>query len=100
MYLTKIQVKNAVVKAFSKYSVSKNLKGRICYFPTSGYLFELKDDGFIGIRYFISNASYKHYEQDNLRREQKMTAVRELLTGMGFEFDGVDGFRKARKESK
>jgi hypothetical protein len=97
MYLSKIQVKNAVVKAFSKYSVSKNLKGRICYFPTSGYSFKEKEDGFIGISYFISNASYKHYEQDNLRREQRMTAVRELLTNQGFEFDGLDGFRKAKE---
>lgn len=96
MYLSKIQVKNVVVKAFSKYSVSKNLKGRICYFPTSGYTFEQKEDGFIGIAYFVSNASYKTFDQDNARREQKMTAVRELLTNQGFEFDGLNGFRKTK----
>jgi hypothetical protein len=97
MYLSKIQIKNAVVKAFSKYSVSKNLKGKICYFPTSGYSFKEKEDGFIGISYFISNASYRTLEMDSERREQKMTAVRELLTSQGFEFDGLDGFRKVKE---
>jgi hypothetical protein len=97
MYLSKIQVKNAVVKAFGKYSISKDLKGTIVYYPTTGYTLKEKEDGFIGIGYLISNASYKHYEQDNLKRERYLTRVRELLTNQGFEFDGSDGFRKARE---
>ena len=97
MYLSKIQVKNAVVKAFGKYSISKDLKGMICYYPTSGYTLKEKENGFIAIGYLISNASNKFFEQDKARREQKMTAVRELLTNQGFEFDGLDGFRKAKE---
>lgn len=97
MYLSKIQVKNAVVKAFGKYSISKDLKGMICYYPTSGYTFKEKENGFIGIGYLISNASYKFFEQDSAKREQKLNSVREALTTQGFEFDGLDGFRKAKE---
>ena len=91
MYLSKIQVKNLVKKELGKYSISKSLKGRICYFSTPGYKFEDKNDGFIKV-WFSSGSG--EYAQELITK--KNIIVLNILLNLGFEFDGVDAFRKAR----
>jgi hypothetical protein len=96
MYLSKIQVKNAVIKNFDKYVVSRTLKGRVCDYSSSGYTFEEKAEGFIGIAFFYSNAGYDNREAVAIQKAKKMEAVKNALLAAGFEFDGLDGFRKAK----
>ena len=97
MYLSKIQVKNAVVRIFDKFAVSRTMKGRVCDYSSSGYKFEEKENGFIGISYFYSTSSYDNKDFVVSRRTIKMEAVKSALVAAGFEFDGQDGFRKERK---
>jgi hypothetical protein len=96
MYLSKIQVKNAVVKAFDKFAVSRTMKGRVCDYSSSGYKFEQKENGFIAISFFSSNSGYDNREAVATRTASKMEAVKNALVGAGFEFDGLNGFRKAK----
>lgn len=91
MYLSKVQVKNLVVKNFGKYSISRSLKGRVCYYSTSGYKFTEKEAGFIKVSYFAPTG-----EVSSSRVEEKQKAVYEVLVSNGFEFDGIDGYRKER----
>ena len=78
--------------------MSRELKGTICYEITSGYRLKEKENGFIGIRYTIKNASYNTREKDAEKREMKLTKIHNLFTGLGFEFDGIDGYRKERNK--
>lgn len=92
MYMSKVQVKNVVAKNFGKYSISRLMKGRVVYFSSHGYKFAEKENGFIRVFYSapigeVSNASF----------EAKDKLVHSLLINNGFEFDGIDGFRKERK---
>ena len=96
MFLSKIQVKNVIEKNLGKYKVSRLLKGRVLYFFTSGYELTEKENGFIGVGYTISNASYLTYERDQEVRQMNLSKVHDLFLSLGFEFDGVDGYRKER----
>jgi hypothetical protein len=97
MYLSKIQVKNAVVKTFSKWDISRTMKGRICDYSSTGYKFEEKEDGFIQISFFHSNEGFDNRELVAAKRVIKMEEVKTALIEKGFEFDGLDGFRKAKE---
>jgi hypothetical protein len=97
MYLSKIQVKNAVVKTFSKWDISRTMKGRICDYSSTGYKFEEKEDGFIQISFFHSNEGFDNRELVATKRVIKLEEVKTALIEKGFEFDGVDGFRKAKE---
>jgi hypothetical protein len=97
MYLSKIQVKNAVVKTFSKWDISRTMKGRICDYSSTGYKFEEKEDGFIQISFFHSNEGFNNRELVAAKRAIKMEEVKTALIEKGFEFDGLDGFRKAKE---
>ena len=97
MYLSKIQVKNAVVKSFDKFAVSQTRKGRVCDYSSTGYKFEEKEDGFIQISFFCSNGGYDNRDAVAIQKANKMEAVKSALVGIGFEFDGVDGFRKSKE---
>jgi hypothetical protein len=96
MYLSKIQVKNAVVKTFSKWDISRTMKGRVCEYSSTGYKFEEKEDGFIQISFFHSNEGFDNRELVAAKRVIKMEEVKTALIEKGFEFDGLDGFRKAK----
>jgi hypothetical protein len=100
MYLSKIQVKNAVIKSFTKWDISRSMKGRICNFSSTGYQFEDKQDGFVQVSFFYSNEGYDNRNIVAVKRAEKLAEVKTALLANGFEFDGVDGFRKAKKESK
>lgn len=95
MFLSKIQVKNLIEKNLGK-QVSKLVKNRICYDFTTGYTLKEKENGFIAIGYLITNASYKTRELDAEKRGMKLSQVHELFLSLGFEFDGIDGYRKER----
>jgi hypothetical protein len=97
MYLSKIQVKNAVVKAFGKFAVSRTMKGRVCDYSSSGYKFEEKEDGFVRISYFQSNIGFNNKDAVAIQKANKIQAVKSALVGAGFQFDGIDGFRKAKE---
>jgi hypothetical protein len=97
MFLSKIQVKNVIEKNLGKYQMSKILKGFVCYDITSGYELKEKENGFIGVSYIISNPKISTKEKDTEKRQMKLNQVQELFLGLGFEFDGVDGYRKERK---
>jgi hypothetical protein len=97
MYLSKIQVKNAVIKSFTKWDVSRTMKGRVCDYSSSGYKFEEKEDGFIQVSYFYSNEGFNNRDLVAAKRATKMEEVKTALIKKGFEFDGVDGFRKAKE---
>jgi hypothetical protein len=97
MFLSKIQVKNVIEKNLGKYRVSRLLKGRVLYYFTSGYELTEKENGFISVGYTISNASYLTYERDEQIRQMNLSKVQDLFLSLGFEFDGVDGYRKERK---
>ena len=99
MFLSKIQVRNLIKKNLGKYQMSRTLKGTICYEDTSGYTLKEKENGFIAIGYLISNASYKTRELDTEKRGMKLSQVHELFLSLGFEFDGIDGYRKERATS-
>jgi hypothetical protein len=100
MYLSKIQVKNAVIKSFTKWDVSRNMRGRICDYSSTGYKFEDKQDGFVQVSWFHSNEGFDNKNIIAVKRAEKLAEVKTALLANGFEFDGVDGYRKAKKESK
>jgi hypothetical protein len=97
MYLSKIQVKNAVIKSFSKWDISRTMKGRVCDYSSTGYKFEEKQDGFIQVSFFYSNEGYNNKDLVAIKRAKKMEEVKTALIEKGFEFDGLDGFRKAKE---
>jgi hypothetical protein len=96
MFLSKIQVKNLIQKNLGKYQMSKILKGTICYDITNGYELKEKENGFISVAYIISNPRISTREQDKEKREMKLSQVHNLFLSLGFEFDGLDGYRKER----
>ena len=100
MYLSKIQVKNAVIKSFTKWDVSRNMRGRICDYSSTGYKFEDKQDGFVQVSWFHSNEGFDNKNIIAVKRAEKLAEVKTALLANNFEFDGVDGYRKAKKESK
>jgi hypothetical protein len=100
MFLSKIQVKNVIEKNLGKYQISRLLKGTICYDLTSGYKLTEKENGFIGVAYIISNPRIRTREEDTQKREIKLSQVHNLFLSLGFEFDGIDGYRKERELAK
>jgi hypothetical protein len=92
MYLSKIQVKNFFVKNLGKYAVSRTMRGRVCFYSSSGYKFDELADGFVGVRYSVSDRSYKEREKISKARLEEATS---LLLANGFETNG-QGFRKLR----
>lgn len=92
MYMSKIQIKNLVVKNFGKYSISKLMNGRVVSFYSHGYKFAEKENGFVRVFY-----SGPIGEVSNSTVETKEKSVFQMLMNNGFEFDGIDGFRKERK---
>jgi hypothetical protein len=76
--------------------MSKTLKGTICHDITSGYELKEKENGFVSVAYIISNPRISTREQDEEKRKIKLSQVHNLFLSLGFEFDGLDGYRKER----
>jgi hypothetical protein len=96
MFLSKIQVKNVIEKNLGKYQMSKTIKTTICYDLTSGYELREKENGFISVAYIISNSRIRTREVDTQKRQAKLNQIHNLFLSLGFEFDGIDGYRKER----
>ena len=97
MFFSKIQVKNLLTKELSKHAISKSMRGRICYYSSSGLKFDETENGFIRVRYFDNNAGSDNREFSKKREAQAIEKAKAVLIGAGFEFDGQDGYRKERK---
>ena len=76
--------------------MSKTIKTAICYDITSGYELKEKQNGFVSVAYIISNPRLRTREEDTQKREMKLSQVHNLFLSLGFEFDGLDGYRKER----
>jgi hypothetical protein len=96
MFLSKIQVKNLLTKELGKHNISQERRGRICSYSSTGLKFDEKENGFIRVRYFDSNATYHNREATKMREAQAIEKANAVLIGAGFEFDKLDGYRKAR----
>jgi hypothetical protein len=96
MFLSKIQIKNLLTKELSKHAISKSRKGRICSFSSTGLKFDDKQDGFVRVSYFDSNATHNNREAVEMRRAREIEKAKTCLLAAGFEFDGLDGYRKER----
>jgi hypothetical protein len=94
MFMSKIQVKNLLIKELGKHALSKSMRGRITNYSSSGLMLEEKENGFIGIRYFSSGYSF---EEEKRQGAPKLERVKNYLLSAGFEFDGINGYRKERK---
>jgi hypothetical protein len=94
-FVSKIQVKNLVVKSLGKYEVSRVMKGRVASYSSTGYLFEELADGFVAVRYHVSTSSFRTREADMWRRAEKANLIHDVLITAGFEFNGA-GYRKVR----
>jgi hypothetical protein len=82
-YLSKIQVKNLIIKGFGKREVSQTLKGRICYHSTTGYTFDTMADGFVEVGYtFSATGSFDALAE---RRAAALEKADAYLIGLGFE---------------
>lgn len=90
--MSKIQIKNLVQKNFGKYSISKLMKGRVVSYSSHGFKFAEKENGFIRVFYFGPIG-----ELSNTAIQAKNKLMSSFLINNGFEFDGIDGFRKERK---
>jgi len=90
--MSKIQVKNLFVKNFSKYAISRLIRGRVCYFSSEGYEFKELENGFVGVSFFASNGNAERRKQI---RETKLEQAHNLLMTNGFETNG-QGYRKLR----
>jgi hypothetical protein len=100
MFLSKIQVKNLLTKGLTKHAISQSRRGRICAYSSSGLKFEDKQDGFVRVFYFDSNATYNNRQAVEKRRQQAIEKANTFLLAAGFEFDGLDGYRKERELPK
>jgi hypothetical protein len=96
MFLSKIQVKNLLTKELGKHAISQSRRGRICAYSSTGLRFEEKENGFIRVRYFDSNATYHNREATKMREAQAIEKAQSVLISAGFEFDKQDGYRKQR----
>jgi hypothetical protein len=100
MFLSKIQVKNLLTKGLTKHAISQSRRGRICSFSSTGLKFDDKENGFVRVYYFDSNATYNNRETVEKRRAQAIQKAKTYLLAAGFEFDGIDGYRKEREKQK
>jgi hypothetical protein len=100
MFLSKIQVKNLLTKELTKHAISKSRRGRVCAHSSTGLKFDDKQDGFVRVYYFDSNATYNNREAVEKRRAQAIQKAKTYLLAAGFEFDGLDGYRKERELAK
>jgi hypothetical protein len=91
MFLSKIQVKNLLIKELGKHALSKTFRGRVASHSSAGLILEEKQGGFVGVRYFHSGYSF---EEEKRRAAPKLEQVKTFLLAAGFEFDGIDGYRK------
>jgi hypothetical protein len=96
MFLSKIQIKNLLTKGIGKHAISQSRRGRICSYSSTGLKFDDKKDGFVRVFYFDSNATYNNREAVEIRRAQETEKAKNYLLAAGFEFDGLDGYRKER----
>jgi hypothetical protein len=98
MFLSRIQVKNLLTKELTKHAISKSRKGRVCSFSSTGLKFDDKENGFVRVYYFDSNATYNNREAVEMRRARETEKAKNYLLAAGFEFDGIDGYRKERNK--
>jgi hypothetical protein len=92
MYLSKIQVKNLFVKNFSKYAISGLRRGRVCFYSSTGYMFDELANGFVQVDYFVSDATEERRAEI---KKAKLEQAHNLLMTNGFETNG-QGYRKQR----
>lgn len=68
------------------------MRGRVCSYSSSGYYFDELADGFVRVRYFVSD---RNYEESAKIGQTRLEEATNLLLANGFETNG-QGFRKLR----
>jgi hypothetical protein len=96
MFLSKIQVKNLLIKELGKHAMSQSRRGRVCAYSSTGLKFDEKENGFTRVYYFDNNATYQNREASQIRKARETEKANSALMALGFEFDGIDGYRKER----
>jgi hypothetical protein len=93
-YMSKAQIRNILVKEWGKFVMSRELKGRVCYESSSGFMLKEAEDGFVNV-YYNRTVNFRNPAASLATIASWNDRAAELLVGLGFERDGKN-YRKAR----